>query len=85
MKYGIDTNIEKDAYSDEHRGKWSVRIYFEEAPGPGNYTPTERALVEGSGTADSETEAADLARRFTRWAIKAYDLFGLDTEVFDGE
>lgn len=84
MKYGIETNIEKDAYPDEHRGKWSVRIYFEEATGPGGHV-TECDLVNINGRAESETEAADLARRFTRWAIKAYDLFGLDTEVFDGD
>jgi hypothetical protein len=84
MKYGIETNVEADAYPDDHRGKWSVRIFFEEVTGPGGHT-TRCNLVESEGRAVSKSEAANIARRFTRWAIRAYDLFGLVSEEFDGD
>jgi hypothetical protein len=53
--------------------KWSVRIRS-------RIGDTESLLVAAEGLCQGERAATSKAERFTRWAVRAYNLFGLFPE-----
>ena len=67
-QYKIEQDV--SCWSTPTQYRWSVRIEVD--------LRGDTSLIEGKGPADSEAQGIAFARRFTRWVISQYDLFGDD-------
>jgi hypothetical protein len=58
--------------------RWTVKITMTDCG-------VETTTAEGSGLAESDPWARKHAESFTRWAVRTYNLFGLNTNADEDE